>query len=100
MFSSSQINIGDQGELKPRFRASEIDLPDSVCAPALDRRILIGFQALAQRLCLSRTNNMLNLTRQQQTVLVLVILLFLLGWAVKAWRTAHPPPPAISPSSR
>ena len=34
---------------------------------------------------------MLNLTRQQQLVIVLVIFLFLTGWTVKAWRTAHPP---------
>jgi hypothetical protein len=40
----------------------------------------------------------LNLTRQQQTVLGVVILLLLVGWAVKAWRTAHPatPPAAVS----
>jgi hypothetical protein len=36
--------------------------------------------------------NLINLTRQQQMVLVLVILLFLIGWSVKTWRTAHPPP--------
>ena len=30
------------------------------------------------------------LTKQEQTVLCLVILLLLTGWAVKAWRTTHP----------
>ena len=40
---------------------------------------------------LSQTNDMVNLTKQQQFVLVMVILLFLGGWAVKAWRMAHPP---------
>jgi len=41
---------------------------------------------------------MLNLTRQQQLVLVMVILLFLTGWAVKAWRTARPlAQPAFGP---
>jgi hypothetical protein len=39
---------------------------------------------------------MLNLTRQQQTVIGVVILLLLTGWAVKAWRTAHPSRPAAS----
>jgi hypothetical protein len=34
---------------------------------------------------------MLNLTRQQQTVLCVVLLLLVSGWAVKAWRQAHPP---------
>jgi hypothetical protein len=34
---------------------------------------------------------MLNLTRQQQLFLCAVLLLLLTGWAVKAWRTAHPP---------
>ena len=33
---------------------------------------------------------MLNLTRQQQTVLILVLLLLASGWAVKTWRAAHP----------
>jgi hypothetical protein len=37
---------------------------------------------------------MLNLTRQQQTFLCVVLLLLLTGWAVKAWRAVHPPPPA------
>jgi len=33
----------------------------------------------------------LNLTKQQQTVMCAVLLVLLLGWTVKAWRTAHPP---------
>jgi hypothetical protein len=33
---------------------------------------------------------MLNLTRQQQMALCLVLWLLLTGWAVKAWRLAHP----------
>jgi hypothetical protein len=43
---------------------------------------------------------MINLTRQQQNALVLVILLLLTGWVVKAWRTAHPPAQAEHPSAR
>jgi hypothetical protein len=40
---------------------------------------------------------MFYLTRQQQLFLCAVALLLLLGWAVKAWRSAHPPgPPAVS----
>jgi len=35
---------------------------------------------------------MLNLTRQQQTLLLFGLLLFLTGLAVKAWRTMNPPP--------
>lgn len=34
---------------------------------------------------------MAHLTKQEQTVLILVIFLLLTGWAVKAYRTAHPP---------
>jgi hypothetical protein len=34
---------------------------------------------------------MFNLTRQQQLFLCSVLLLLLVGWGVKAWRTAHPP---------
>lgn len=33
---------------------------------------------------------MLNLTQQQQRVICVVILLLLVGWTVKACRTAHP----------
>ena len=36
------------------------------------------------------------LTRQQQKVLVAVMSLLVLGWAVKAYRTAHPPPAALT----
>jgi hypothetical protein len=43
---------------------------------------------------------MINLTRQQQLVLVLVILLLLTGWTVKTWRTAHPPAQAPHRSIR
>jgi hypothetical protein len=31
-----------------------------------------------------------RLTRQEQLVLCIVLSLLLVGWAVKAWRTAHP----------
>jgi hypothetical protein len=38
-----------------------------------------------------------RLTRQEQWVLCLALGLLLLGWGVKAWRTAHPPaPPAAT----
>ena len=50
---------------------------------------------------LSRVNYigpMSNLTRQQQLFLCVVLLLLLTGWAVKAWRTAHPPAPATAPA--
>jgi hypothetical protein len=33
----------------------------------------------------------LRLTKQEQLVLGVVLSLLLVGWAVKAWRTAHPP---------
>lgn len=39
---------------------------------------------------------MFGLTRQQRQAIYVVFLLLLLGWAVKAWRTAHPPPVAGS----
>jgi uncharacterized membrane protein len=35
---------------------------------------------------------MFNLTRQQQTLLLVGLLLFLTGLAVMAWRTMNPPP--------
>ncbi|HVR36156.1 MAG TPA: hypothetical protein VMS21_09940 [Methylomirabilota bacterium] len=40
----------------------------------------------------------LPLTRQEQTVLLVVLLLLLTGWAVKVYRTAHPQPlaPALN----
>jgi hypothetical protein len=36
----------------------------------------------------------MRLTKQEQLVLTVVLLLLLTGWAVKAYRTAHPPPAA------
>ncbi len=36
-----------------------------------------------------------RLTRQEQMVLVIVLGLLLTGWAVKAYRTAHPPAAAV-----
>jgi hypothetical protein len=36
---------------------------------------------------------MVHLTKQEQFVLCVVIALLLTGWAVKAYRTAHPPEP-------
>jgi hypothetical protein len=41
---------------------------------------------------------MWNLTRQQRRVLCVVMLLLLVGWAVKAWRLAHPPVRPAAPS--
>jgi len=35
-----------------------------------------------------------RLTKQEQLVLCIVVGLLLTGWAVKAYRTAHPPQPA------
>jgi hypothetical protein len=31
------------------------------------------------------------LTKQEQMVVCLIVVLLLTGWAVKSWRTAHPP---------
>lgn len=41
---------------------------------------------------------MIHLTKHEQLVLCVIIGLLLTGWAVKAWRAAHPPtpPPAIT----
>jgi len=36
-----------------------------------------------------------RLTRQEQLVLCIIVGLLLTGWAVKAYRTAHPPPQTI-----
>ena len=37
-----------------------------------------------------------RLTKQEQTVLIVVILLLVTGWAVKAYRTANPPAASTS----
>ncbi|PYJ56662.1 MAG: hypothetical protein DME24_21600 [Verrucomicrobia bacterium] len=34
---------------------------------------------------------MLRLTKQEQLALCVVLSLLLVGWTVRAWRTAHPP---------
>jgi len=34
---------------------------------------------------------MFRLTKHEQLVLCVVLSLLLVGWTVKAWRTAHPP---------
>jgi hypothetical protein len=36
-----------------------------------------------------------GLTKQEQTVLILVLGLLLVGWAVKYYRTAHPSAPIV-----
>jgi hypothetical protein len=36
-----------------------------------------------------------HLTKQEQLVLCAVIGLLLVGWVVKTWRTANPPPLAV-----
>jgi hypothetical protein len=43
---------------------------------------------------------MFKLTKQQQLFLCVVLLLLLTGWAVKAWRTAHPPSSAAGATIR
>jgi ABC-type transport system involved in cytochrome c biogenesis permease subunit len=37
-----------------------------------------------------------RLTKQEQLVICTILGLLLVGWAVKAWRTAHPPTPATT----
>jgi hypothetical protein len=37
---------------------------------------------------------MIHLTKQEQQVIWLLTVLLLTGWAVKAYRTAHPPAPS------
>jgi len=54
------------------------------------RRRLVNIARLRP---LDYCNVMFNLTRQQQLFLCSILLLLLVGWAVKAWRTAHPPEP-------
>ena len=46
------------------------------------------------RLCYSWGMN--RLTKQEQLVVCVVLGLLLTGWAVKAWRTAHPAPPVAA----
>jgi hypothetical protein len=40
-----------------------------------------------------------RLTRQEQLVLCIVLGLLLTGWAVKAYRTAHPPATTVNQES-
>jgi hypothetical protein len=40
-----------------------------------------------------------GLTKQEQTVLILVLGLLLVGWAVKYYRTAHPPASIVQPAA-
>ncbi len=40
-----------------------------------------------------------RLTKQEQLVLCIVIALLLIGWAVKAYRAAHPPPQTVESGS-
>jgi hypothetical protein len=40
---------------------------------------------------------MFKLTRQQQLFLCTVLFFLVLGWMVKAWRTAHPSTARVSP---
>lgn len=40
--------------------------------------------------------DMLRLTRQERTVLCVVLFLFLTGWFVKAWRAEHRPSDTIN----
>jgi len=40
-----------------------------------------------------------QLTEQEQKVLCLILTLLLTGWAVKAWRTAHPALPPAPPAA-
>ena len=37
-----------------------------------------------------------RLTKQEQLVICTILGLLLVGWAVKAWRAAHPPVPAAT----
>lgn len=39
------------------------------------------------------------LTKQEQLVLCVVLGLLLMGWAVKAYRAAHPPAAAVQPAT-
>jgi hypothetical protein len=41
-----------------------------------------------------------SLTKQEQLFLVIVVGLLLTGWAVKTWRTAHPPAPAATQQAK
>ena len=66
-----------------------------------DRKILVVAPAFLGKIAPSngsdRFGAMFKLTKQQQQFLCVVLLLLLTGWAVKAWRTAHAPPP-VAPS--
>ena len=40
------------------------------------------------------------LTKEQQKVLCVILLLLLTGLAVKTWRTAHPSPPTLNSTAK
>jgi hypothetical protein len=50
----------------------------------------LSFESPGLRLIFRRVN---RLTRQEQLVLIIVLGLLVMGWAVKVYRTAHPPAP-------
>jgi hypothetical protein len=54
----------------------------------------LTFFRIATRGFFKYAGDVFGLTRQQLNALGVVIFLLLTGWAVKAWRTAHPPPAA------
>ena len=43
--------------------------------------------------------SVIHLTKQEQWVMFTLATLLLMGWAVKAYRTAHPPTPVAGPSA-
>jgi hypothetical protein len=45
-----------------------------------------------------RFGNVNRLTKQEQLVLCIILGLLLTGWAVKAYRSAHPPVQAVEPA--
>ena len=57
---------------------------------SLPRKITPQNQPLLSQIVHVIFPTVLRLTRQEQWVLCIVLSLLLVGWAVKAWRTAHP----------
>jgi hypothetical protein len=52
------------------------------------KSLSLDFDSLPSEFILRRVN---RLTKQEQLVLCIVLGLLLMGWAVKVYRTAHPP---------
>jgi hypothetical protein len=61
----------------------------------LSNKVIAPTGALAVQFLFRYIGAVNRLTKQEQLFLIIVLGLLLTGWAVKAYRTAHPPPATV-----